>query len=636
MKKSLLSLSLLLSAGMSFSQIIFSENFDAGTTLPAGWAQYNVDGLTVNSTIETNYNFGTKAWVIRNNIKTNVGNHAVSTSWYTQAGTSNDWIVSPQIAIPASGFQLEFDIVAQDANYRDGYKVYINTVGNTVADFGTTPVLQETEAPTTYTTKVIDLTPYAGQSIYVAIQNNSNDKFLLFMDNFKVRKPSPDDAILVSSTLNRISNINTNNTLGLSIKNNGSNPITSITVDWNDGTAHSQTIATNIAVGATASVSHPTMVNYATVVEKDIAITITQVNGNADPIPADNVSSKVFTTISQNSPKTVLIEEGTGTWCGWCPRGAVAMEYMSNTYPNTFAGVAVHNGDPMTVTAYDAAANFSGYPSSNVDRVLLGEDVSNTDFQNSYNSRINAIVPASVNGTVTKTGNTVNIDASATFRTNSTNADNNYRLAVIMTEDGVTGTSSGYNQSNYYSSTSNNIALNGAGHNWQTEPNPVSAANMVYDHVGRALVGGYNGQASSIPATIADGQTVNYQFTYTVPATSNISKMHAIVVLIDQHTGEVYNAKSIPVSAAGISENQTVSMEVYPNPSSDKVTVSFEGQGHYTVTINDLTGRVVSTQQVTANGATQVTVPVADLKAGNYLISVANSVGSHTQNIVVE
>ncbi len=631
MKKSLLSLSLLLSAGMSFSQIIFSENFDAGTTLPAGWAQYNVDGLTVNNSIETNYNFGGNAWVIRSNIKTNVGNHAASTSWYTPAGISNDWIVSPQITIPASGFQLEFDIVAQDANYRDGYKVYINTVGNTVADFGTTPVLQETEAPTTYTTKVIDLTPYAGQSIYVAIQNNSNDKFLLFMDNFKVRKPQANDAILVSSTLNRYSLTNTNNTLALSVKNNGSTPITSVTVDWNDGTAHSQTITTNIAVGATATVNHPTLVNYATVVEKNIAITITQVNGAADPVPADNVGSKAFNTLSQTSAKNVLIEEGTGTWCGWCPRGAVAMDYMTNLYPSTFIGIAVHNGDPMTVTAYDAGANFGGFPSSNVDRAILDATVSNSDFQNNYNQRINVVVPASVNGVVSGTGNNITIDASATFRTVFTSADTKYRLAVVMVEDNVKGTTSGYDQKNYYAG-----GGSGAMGGFESLPDPVPAAQMTYNHVGRALLGGYNGQASSIPATIADGQTATYQFTYTIPATSVRGNMHAVIMLIDQVSGEVINAKSIPASGAGISENQAVSMEVYPNPSSDKVTVSFEGQGHYTVTINDLTGRVVSTQQVTANGATQVTVPVADLKAGNYLISVANSVGSHTQNIVVE
>lgn len=628
MKKSLLSLSLLLSAGLSFSQIIFSENFDAGTTLPTGWAQYNVDGLTP----ATNVNYmGANGWVIRANSVTSVGNHAVSTSWYTPAGTSNDWLVTPAIAIPTGTTLLQFDAMAPDQNYPDGFKVYISTTGNTVGDFAGAPALTVAAGPSPYATQTVDLSAFAGQTIYVAVRNDNTDKFLLFLDNFIVRQPQANDALLVSSTLNRYSLTNTNNTLALSVKNNGSTPITSVTVDWNDGTAHSQTITTNIAVGATATVNHPTLVNYATVVEKNIAITITQVNGAADPVPADNVGSKAFNTLSQTSAKNVLIEEGTGTWCGWCPRGAVAMDYMTNLYPSTFIGIAVHNGDPMTVTAYDAGANFGGFPSSNVDRAILDATVSNSDFQNNYNQRINVVVPASVNGVVSGTGNNITIDASATFRTVFTSADTKYRLAVVMVEDNVKGTTSGYDQKNYYAG-----GGSGAMGGFESLPDPVPAAQMTYNHVGRALLGGYNGQASSIPATIADGQTATYQFTYTIPATSVRGNMHAVIMLIDQVSGEVINAKSIPASGAGISENQAVSMEVYPNPSSDKVTVSFEGQGHYTVTINDLTGRVVSTQQVTANGATQVTVPVADLKAGNYLISVANSVGSHTQNIVVE
>ena len=48
--------------GTSFSQVIWSENFDASTSLPTGWAQYNVDGLTPNTSVSF---MGTDAWVVR-------------------------------------------------------------------------------------------------------------------------------------------------------------------------------------------------------------------------------------------------------------------------------------------------------------------------------------------------------------------------------------------------------------------------------------------------------------------------------------------------------------------------------------------------------------------------------------------
>jgi hypothetical protein len=630
MKKSVLALSALFSVGSAFSQVVLSENFDAGTTLPAGWAQYNVDGLTPASSVSY---MGTSAWVVRANSVTGAGNHLVSTSWYTPAGTSNDWVVSPSIAVPNStGFMCQFDVMAPDASFLDGYKVYVSTTGNTVADFTNPAVLTVAAAPNTYTTQSFSLDAYQGQNIYIAIQNNSNDKFLLFVDNFVVRKPMNNDAMLLSSSLNRYSLTNTNNTLSMQVKNDGANAITGITVDWNDGTSHSSVITTNIAPGATVTVNHPTAVSYATVVEKNLNVTITAVNGSADA--TDNTSTNKINTVSVNSPKVVLIEEGTGTWCGWCPRGAVAMEYMDNTYPNTFAGIAVHNQDPMMVTAYDAAAAFSGFPGANVDRVLLGVDVSDQDFENYYNDRKDLITPAGLAIQTGGSGNNVSVTVNATFRT--VFAASNYRLAVVISEDNVKGTTTAWDQHNYYSSQTNNIALNGAGHNWQTETDPVPAANMEYDHVGRALLGGYTGQAGSVPAAITDGQTATYTFNYTVPATSVRANMHAVALLIDQNNGEVVNAKEISLATLGLAEVSTINMEVFPNPATDVVNVKFEGQGDYTVSIIDLSGRTVASKVVTGAGATAVEVPVTGLTAGNYLISVANETGSYTQKLMVK
>lgn len=634
MKKSLLTLSSFLLAGLSFSQVVMSENFDASTSLPAGWAQYNVDGLTPN----TNVNYmGTNAWMARANSVTGVGNHMVSTSWYTPAGTSNDWLVSPSIAVPASGsYFAQFDAMAPDTQFPDGFKVYISTSGNTVSAFSGAPVLTVAAAPGTYTGYSIPLAAYAGQNIYIAIQNYSNDMFLLFMDNFVVRQPLNDDAILQSATLNRYSAVNTNNTLGLSVKNDGANAITSLTVNWNDGTDHSSVITTNIAAGATATINHPTAITYATALEKNIAVTITNVNGNADGNPANNATSKLFNTVSQLAAKSVIIEEGTGTWCGWCPRGAVAMEDMVANHPNDFIGVAVHNGDPMTVTEYDNGAAFTGFPGANVDRVVLGADVSDVDFENYYQDRIGLIVPAAINVAASGSGSAVTLNVTSTFYTPFAAA--NYRLGVIITEDNVTGTGSTYNQANYYSSTSQNIALTGAGHNWQTEPNPVPAANMEYDHVGRALLGGYSGQTGSVPAAITDGQAVNYSFNYTVPGTSNKNNMHAVAVLIDQATGEIVNAKQISLASAGIEEAATIGMEVYPNPASAVVNVKFEGKGgEYTIAVTDLAGRQVAfTSVANANGSQLVALPINGLSAGNYLITVANNGASYTQNLMIK
>jgi hypothetical protein len=79
-------------------------------------------------------------------------------------------------------------------------------------------------------------------------------------------------------------------------------------------------------------------------------------------------------------------------------------------------------------------------------------------------------------------------------------------------------------------------------------------------------------------------------------------------------------------------------MEVYPNPASDVVNVKFEGQGgDYEIVITDLSGRqVAATSVVNANGAQAVVLPVSELGAGNYLVTIAKDGASYTQNLIVK
>ena len=63
----------------------------------------------------------------------------------------------------------------------------------------------------------------------------------------------------------------------------------------------------------------------------------------------------------------VLVEEYTGTWCGWCTRGLVAMEKLAEAYGDDFIGVAYHNSDPMEImTEYPSPVQ--GFPSAFVER----------------------------------------------------------------------------------------------------------------------------------------------------------------------------------------------------------------------------------------------------------------------------
>lgn len=80
-----------------------------------------------------------------------------------------------------------------------------------------------------------------------------------------------------------------------------------------------------------------------------------------------------------------------------------------------------------------------------------------------------------------------------------------------------------------------------------------------------------------------------------------------------------------------------IAMSVYPNPASGMVNISFEGKGaDYSISIMDVSGRVVATQVVTASGSTTVEMPINSLQAGNYFVSIANGASSYTQKLMVK
>ncbi len=91
-------------------------------------------------------------------------------------------------------------------------------------------------------------------------------------------------------------------------------------------------------------------------------------------------------------------------------------------------------------------------------------------------------------------------------------------------------------------------------------------------------------------------------------------------------------------NAANIEENELVNTTVYPNPASTLVNIAFDGNGSdYEVTITDLVGRVVrSVTSTNANGSTKVELSIADLKVGNYLVTISNGTSKFTQTLMVK
>jgi hypothetical protein len=157
------------------------EDFE-DAQIPASWTLHDVDGNTPNSQVS----FIDDAWVIG---MTGSGDLvAMSTSFYSPAGTADDWLVTPPVAIGAAS-TLVFEARSPDSGFPDGYEVRISTTGADVADFmGTEPLLTVEEEQSTFTEHTIDLAAagYADETVWIAWRNTSTDKFVLQVDDIEI------------------------------------------------------------------------------------------------------------------------------------------------------------------------------------------------------------------------------------------------------------------------------------------------------------------------------------------------------------------------------------------------------------------------------------------------------------------
>ncbi len=164
------------------------EDFEQGYLRP-GWSLLNEDGFTPNRNVA----FVSDAWVVTDEVGPAGNFSACSTSWYEPVNQADDWIITPQVMLDADDL-LAWDAQSIDGAFPDGYEVYISTAGPTIGDFmANAPLFTIANEATTFTPHQVDLAAagYADQAVHFAFRNNSNDQFLLLIDNIRVGNVPP-------------------------------------------------------------------------------------------------------------------------------------------------------------------------------------------------------------------------------------------------------------------------------------------------------------------------------------------------------------------------------------------------------------------------------------------------------------
>ncbi|MBU3658930.1 MAG: T9SS type A sorting domain-containing protein [Flavobacteriales bacterium] len=98
------------------------------------------------------------------------------------------------------------------------------------------------------------------------------------------------------------------------------------------------------------------------------------------------------------------------------------------------------------------------------------------------------------------------------------------------------------------------------------------------------------------------------------------------------------DVKLFKTGVLGINELAQVAMNVYPNPASTEVNVSFEASNaDYTVKLVDLQGRVIAIQNLSnLNGTQVISIPTSNVAKGSYVVSITSNGMTSTKSVVIK
>ena len=254
---------------------------------------------------------------------------ACSTSWYKNAGKSDDWMILPSVFVQSEEAILSWRAKAGDNSYRDGYAIYISDKGSAIDDFNMDDAFYNIRAEQSeWVFYSMNLKDYIGKTIYIAFVNNSTDKATLFVDDIFVGVPS---AVELALDLPRITNEIGDLEITGTAKATLGRVINGFEIEFTyDGNVFSQSFTDVIQPGESVNFK---MKNTLPILR------IQTIKYNAS-VKNENDRYFINGAISAYQKKVVAVEV-TGIGCGYCVRGIVAIEEMKEYYPETFMGSSI-------------------------------------------------------------------------------------------------------------------------------------------------------------------------------------------------------------------------------------------------------------------------------------------------------
>jgi predicted nucleotidyltransferase len=616
MKKTLRNAGLTFSASMlglmGIAQTTFIDESFSGTTIPTGWSQTTL-------ATDNGWKFGTaqsnssQYWTV----PAHSGNMAATNDDACNCNKSSDRFITPTINLTnASNTILSFDyffLQATESGATESFKIQVSTNGGSSwSDLATMPGVTE------WTTSVLNLSSYIGQSIQISFLYNDGAGWTYgaAIDNVIVKEVVNFD--MAGLTLNVQDYVVNNTPLTLSgtMRNFGGSAITSMRLNYqvNGGAVVSQNLSgLNITTTSLYNFSHATQWTPNANGNHTIKVWADQLNGNADQNNLNDtitVSTYVAANLAQ---RKVLYEQFTSTTCGPCASSDPAINtFLNNNAVNTHSGKIVAlkyhmnypapGNDPAYTTECATRATYysvSGIPSANIGNVYDGHPLNLTQPTIDTEYARPAIFSIGVTGSYSANEVNVNVDLTSYVEFNTANT----RLHVVIME--------------------NELSRN--------DFNPLPATNQqTFKYVMRKMLPNANG---TLLTSFELSETKNFEFTHTLTNAlkGDMENVTVVVFVQNNTTKEVYQVTESKLVSLSLAENSLEkSLNIYPNPASESATLVFDANASdASVEVINSLGQTVHTVNLgTVNGQQQLTIPTATFAEGLYFVTVKTKTGS--------
>ena len=337
----------------------------------------------------------------------------------------------------------------------------------------------------------------------------------------------------------------------------------------------------------------------------EIKVNIISVNGKEDANDDNNSMSKEIRTFIKSIARTTMIEHFSSSTCQPCVEVDNTMTSLTESnegkytyvkYPWNYPGV----GDKYYIedcSVRGAYYGVSGVPSIIFDGTATTKQPKQSYFDNSY------AIPAYIKiiGGYEIEGSNITVKATITPYIDITDV----KLFMTVNEKTTTG----------------NVGTNGL-----TE----------FHHVLMCMLTGSEGIDTSFYA----GQRQQYEFVYDM-STTNVEEMEDLEVAVwiqSYVTKEVHNSATLTEGFKednedidNITEEQISSVQIYPNPVSDRIFIEAETEIEEVV-VYDIYGRHQVTETPSRQG--NLSIDLSDLKSGIYFVKINTEKGNIVRRII--